>query len=203
MTQKRPRNPRGGGERLRQEIIDAAAALIAEEGQEGLSLRAIARRAGVTAPAIYSHFDDLDGVRRAVITSTFADFATYLRRKVRGHKNPEDRLRALCRAYIAFGRKRPREYAVMFGPAADPRASRAQKSIETMPGGEAFSVLLDAIRACVDSGASQSTHPVDDATAVWVALHGYVGLRMALPDFPWPQDDTLLNDLIDRLARLK
>ena len=52
-------------------------------------------------------------------------------------------------------------------------------------------------------GASQSTHPVDDVTAVWVALHGYVGLRMALPDFPWPQDDTLLNDLIDRLARLK
>jgi hypothetical protein len=35
-----------------------------------------------------------------------------------------------------------------------------------------------------------------------VALHGYVGLRTAVADFPWPPGDTLLDVLIDRLARL-
>jgi hypothetical protein len=44
--------------------------------------------------------------------------------------------------------------------------------------------------------------PVDDAIAVWVALHGYVGLRTAVPDFPWPPGDDLLDVLIDGLAQL-
>jgi hypothetical protein len=39
-------------------------------------------------------------------------------------------------------------------------------------------------------------------TALWVALHGYVSLHRAIPDFPWPPDDTVLDNLINRLALL-
>ena len=41
-----------------------------------------------------------------------------------------------------------------------------------------------------------------DAMAVWVGLHGYVGLRAVLPGFPWPPDDGMLEVLVDRLARV-
>ncbi|HET9566179.1 MAG TPA: helix-turn-helix domain-containing protein, partial [Mycobacterium sp.] len=103
----RPRNPRGQGNRLRDEVVDAAAALIAENGPEALSLRAIARKAEITAPAIYRHFDDLDQVREAVVDSFFWALADYLRRAGQLETNPVDRLRALCHAYVAFGRKHP------------------------------------------------------------------------------------------------
>ena len=110
----RPRNPRGQGDRLRDEVVDAAAALIAENGPEALSLRAIARKAGITAPAIYRHFDDLDQVREAVVDSFFWALADYLRRAGQLETNPVDRLRALCHAYVAFGRKHPQQYATLF-----------------------------------------------------------------------------------------
>lgn len=199
----RARNPRGAGDRLRQEIIEAATSLIGEDGQGALSLRAIARRAGVTAPAIYAHFDDLDAVRRAVIDSTFTDFAAYLRRALRGHADPADRLRILCRAYARFGLTRPHEYEMMFGAEPDPSPGGTAKSLDTMEGAEPFSILLDAIRACVDTGASGSTQPVEDATAMWVALHGYVSLRSAIPDFPWPAGDSLLDAIAERLGSLR
>jgi len=71
-----------------------------------------------------------------------------------------------------------------------------------MPGGEAFTLLFDAIRACADAGASHSTQPYDDAIALWVALHGYAGLHAGISDIPWPADDTLLDTIVERLAQL-
>jgi AcrR family transcriptional regulator len=202
VRENRARNPRGEGERLRCEIVEAAAALIAEEGQEAVSLRAIARRVGITAPAIYAHFADLDLVVEAVVDSTFDDLAEYLRRGARGRTEPADRLRALCRAYVAFGREHPQEYAILFSRPVKFEPTGAVKAIENIQGGEAFSILLDAVRDCVAVGASRSMQPIGDATAVWVALHGFVGLRSAIPDFPWPPADALLDALVDRLALL-
>jgi AcrR family transcriptional regulator len=198
----RPRNARGEGDRLRGEVIEAAAELIAEGGPRALSLRAIARRAGITAPAIYAHFEDLDEVLEAVVDNTFGALADYLREAGMTHEDPVGRLRAYCHAYVAFGRQRPLQYAILFGRAAELAATEAPKTVENLQGGEAFAILRDAIQQCVDAEASRSTRPVDDATAVWVALHGYVGLRTAIPDFPWPPGDTLLDVVIDRLARL-
>lgn len=203
MTSHRERNPKGEGERLRQEIIDAAAAIIAEHGQDGLSLRAVARKAGITAPAIYGHFDDLDAVRCAVVGSAFAEFARFLRRRARGHTDPADRLRTLCHAYVEFGARRPQQYAAMFGPDAKPRLpTRAAPSVDAMPGAESFSLLLDAVTASIDAGLSQWVSPFEVATSIWVALHGYVGLRIGLPDFPWPPGDSMLDAAVERLAGL-
>ncbi len=198
----RSRNPRGEGDRLRDEVVDAAVALIAEQGPEALSLRAIARRAGITAPAIYSHFADLAEVRQAVVTSTFDKLADYLWRRGEADAGPASRLRALCRAYVEFGRAHPAQYAVLFNHTLEIGQARPEKQIENMQGREAFAILLDAIRACVDDGTSESTSPDEDAIAIWVALHGYVGLQTAVRDFPWPPNDALLDVMVDRLARL-
>ncbi len=81
----RPRNARGEGDRLRGEVVEAASALIAEDGPRALTLRAIARRVGITAPAIYAHFEDLDEVLEAVVDSTFGALADYLREAGLGH----------------------------------------------------------------------------------------------------------------------
>jgi hypothetical protein len=63
-------------------------------------------------------------------------------------------------------------------------------------------VTLDAVRECAATGRSSSTKTIEDATALWVALHGYVSLRAAIPDYPWPPDDIVLDNLIDRVALL-
>src|SRR5258708_40180525 len=64
---RRPRAPRGSGDLLRNEILDAATALLLESGQaRAVSIRSVAQRGGVTPPSIYLHFDDKDALLDAV-----------------------------------------------------------------------------------------------------------------------------------------
>jgi AcrR family transcriptional regulator len=140
---------------------------------------------------------DLDDVLEAVIANTFDALAAYLRQGIEAHTDPVARLRGACHAYVAFGKERPEQYAILFT-----RKVELSPDIDSMLGAEAFAFLLDAIRECAIAGKSHSTKPIDDATALWVALHGYVSLRAAIPDYPWPPDDIVLDDLIDRVALL-
>jgi AcrR family transcriptional regulator len=199
---RRTRNRRGEGARLREEIIAAAARLIEDNGQDAVSLRAIARIAGITAPSIYAHFADLDDVLEAVVGNTFDTLAAYLRRGVEAHTDPVARLRGACHAYVAFGKEHPEQYAILFTRKVE-LSPEIDKTVDSMLGAEAFAFLLDGIRECVAARKSHSTQPMEDATALWVALHGYVSLRAAIPDYPWPPDDVVLDNLIDRVALLK
>jgi AcrR family transcriptional regulator len=198
---RRTRNRRGEGGRLREEIIAAAAQLIEEDGQDAVSLRAIARSAGITAPSIYTHFEDLDEVLEAVVANTFDALAAFLGRGVQAHTDPVARLRGACHAYVAFGQQHPEQYAILFARKVE-LSPEIDKTVDSMLGAEAFAFVLDSIRECVAAGKSRSTQPMEDATALWVALHGYVGLRAAVPDYPWPPDDIVLDNLIDRVALL-
>ena len=75
----RARNPRGEGQRLRGDIVRAAAALLEEGEREApIGLRDVARRVGVSAPSIYAHFADRDAVLLAVVQETCAELKTHL-----------------------------------------------------------------------------------------------------------------------------
>jgi hypothetical protein len=67
---------------------------------------------------------------------------------------------------------------------------------------DAFGVLLQAVDACIRSGASAATEPTATATRVWIGLHGQATLQTSLPWFPWPESGTLADDLMTRLADL-
>jgi AcrR family transcriptional regulator len=200
---RRTQNPRGEGRQLRKEIVRAAARLIAEDGgHDALTLRAVARAAGITAPSIYAHFADLDEVMKAVVEAQFEALVTRLRRSVTDIEDPADRLRAACRGYVTFGLKQPNHYRVLFSAYPYRSATRSDRSVDTMRGADAFSFLLDGIRDCVAAGRSHSVAPELDATALWVALHGYVTLHADVRNFPWPAEGDLITTLVDRLARL-
>jgi AcrR family transcriptional regulator len=200
-----PRSPnrRGEGARLRVEIVHAATGL-AEENSDlsGITLRAVARRAGITAPSIYAHFGNLDDVIDAVIASTFEDLVRSLEHHLHGHTDPIGRLRALCHGYVSFGSGNPRLYRLLFGPDRPQPTSLTTKSIDSMPGAKAFAMLVGSIHACIEAGQSSSTDPQRDAIALWAALHGYVGLLAGTPEFPWPPHDGVVDQFVDRLAYL-
>jgi AcrR family transcriptional regulator len=200
-----PRSPnrRGEGARLRDEIVRAATGL-AEENSDlsGITLRAVARRAGITAPSIYAHFSNLQDVIDAVIASTFEDLARSLERALHGHTDPTARLRAMCHGYVSFGSGNPRLYRLLFGPDRPHPAPPTTKSIDSMPGAKAFAMLVGSVHACVEAGQSSSTDPQRDAIALWAALHGYVGLLASTPEFPWPAHDAVVDQFVDRLAYL-
>jgi AcrR family transcriptional regulator len=204
-TSSPPRRPnrRGEGGRLRDEIVRAAISLVDECADVGgITLRAVARRAGITAPSIYGHFSNLDDVIDAVIASAFEELARSLERDLDGYTGPVARLRALCHGYVSFGVDNPGLYRLMFGHDRPPPTPQAKKSIDTMTGARAFALLVHSISACIEARQSSSTDPERDATALWAAMHGYVGLLATMPDFPWPPHGSVVDQFVDRLACL-
>jgi AcrR family transcriptional regulator len=187
----RTRNRRGEGERLRDELIDAATQLIAESGDaNSLSLRGLARRLGIAAPSIYRHFRDVDELKLAVVERAFADFVAERDLARGGIEDPGDALRAGCRAYCRFALTHPGPYRFMFSH--DSPARGRQSPI----GAAAFEALTASIRRCQESGASSAPEDARQlAGNVWAALHGIVLLHLNLTEFDWPDS---LEERIDR-----
>ncbi|XVQ88405.1 TetR/AcrR family transcriptional regulator [Microbispora siamensis] len=191
---QRARNRRGEGGRLREEIVTAATALLEETGSEdAITLRGVARQAGIAAPSIYAHFAHRDAIVDAVVARAFAELGAALAAAVESVDNPAARLRALCEAYLAFAEERPHRYRVAFerrrsGPAE-------ARAVENLSGGQAFGRLVAAV---AEAGGGDS--PELDATALWVALHGYAVLSAGVPAFPWPGRERMLERLLARFA---
>ena len=208
----RQRNARGQGARLTADIVTGAIALIERSGsQEAVTLRAVAREIGITAPSIYAHFADREAIMAAVVARIFDELTAAVERaRDRAGGGPAARLIAGCQGYAAFGLAHPARYGVLFAehrPGAEGYCEPVSLGPDGRPllafGAEAFAVLVQGIADCARAGESASTDVVADATAIWVALHGAVTLRTALPGFPWPEPEQFVAGFVTRLARLR
>lgn len=184
----RVRNRRGEGDRLRAELVHAAAALV-EGGGEELSLRAVARRAGVAPQSLYLQFADKQSLLDAVCEARFADLTAVL--SAVGAGEPRARLRAMCLAYCRFAAERPRQYRILFADPGGHPAGVAQ------PRQQALAVFDDAVRACTGETAALSATTL----GVWAALHGTVLLRQDQPGLPWPPLEQALDTLLTATLR--
>jgi AcrR family transcriptional regulator len=192
----RTRNPRGEGDRLRDEVIEAAIALLDETNDPGaLTLRGIARRAGISAPSIYAHFSDLPRLVEAVLARSFDELRAVVAAAIASEAEPARALVAAGRAYVEFGWKHRARYGLMFSATGySPNAF------------ESFALVEGAIRRCVEAGDSESTDPHLDAWILWAGLHGVATLdkpvrtdylRLGPLDRP-----AMLVSLVLRLARI-
>jgi AcrR family transcriptional regulator len=201
----RERNRRGEGARLRDDILAAATELLERTGsEEAVTLRAVARQVGISAPSIYAHFADREAIVDAIVNGAFSDFNAAIQAAgdaaLQAEAGPRARLRAGCAAYLEFAAERPNRYRLLFerrdligdGPGAD-RLLRIA----------GFELLVASVQACVDAGISASDDPARDATAIWVALHGFATLRSLRPGFPWPDTDTMLDRFVYGLAQIR
>ncbi|MEN0067518.1 MAG: TetR/AcrR family transcriptional regulator [Myxococcota bacterium] len=99
---------------LRAALVTEALALIEERGVEGLSLREVARRAGVSRAAPYHHFKNKEAMAAAVAESGFRELARCMD-AIDDLGDPNAELEACGRAYLAFALKNPTLYRLMFG----------------------------------------------------------------------------------------
>lgn len=100
---------------LRQALIDAALALIAERGPAGFSFAEVARAAGVSAAAPYRHFRDRNALVAEIARQGFEAFAGELEAGWQdGRPDPVTAMENVGRAYLGFARREPAFYAAMF-----------------------------------------------------------------------------------------
>ena len=197
----RPRNARGEGDRLRDEIIDASIKVLAVLApDEPFSLRAVAREAKIAAPSIYIHFTNMNALLQAVLQKLLKEQvairADAEEKAALAGGGAWERLLARSMAAVAFGLKHPGHYKVLYEGRVVPRLNnprleefsrpaqvRAVELIREIP------VAKGARRVCDD--------PHRLALLLWCGLHGIISLRINKPTLPWP--DT--TELVEQMTR--
>src|SRR5450631_3439103 len=193
----RRRNRRGEGGRLREELLGAGEAILAEtHDPSAVSLRSVAIRVGVAVTSVYLHFDSAETLRRALAQQCFADFTTARAAAADQIADPAQRLLAGCRAYADYGLRNPGRYRLMFGPelaaltdqaiGSPPPPPDPAPGAPLEPSRASFDALVGAVTGCQRAGQAAPGDPVLVALLVWTALHGQVTLRLDRPGYPWP-----------------
>ncbi|MER6983538.1 TetR/AcrR family transcriptional regulator [Streptomyces carpinensis] len=187
--QQRGRNPRGEGNRLREEIIAATLRLLDElGGDQALSLRAVARDIEVAATSVYLHFPDRDALVLAALERCHQDLMLAVQRAETAAEGPVARLRAGTLTLGTWAHDHPGLYKVLHESTLNQRADMRFKE-------ELALTTTAAVRRCMDAGLA----PRDDAAVVALdlraAVHGAVSMRVNQPDLPWPP----LEEQVDRL----
>ena len=154
---------------LRAALIGAARELLESQGYEALTLRASARRAGVSQAAPYNHFADKAALLAAIAAQGFKEFAAAMRHEVDAAVDPEARLNAAGIAYVAFATSNPGLFKLMFGSnvhqsSGDPDLDAARNS--------AYEVLRGAVHAVQGSGAGHPALVEIDSLRSWALVHG-------------------------------
>lgn len=150
----------------KEKILASAVALLEQEGVDGLTTRSVCLAAGVTAPTLYHHFGDKNGLVRAIVTEGVAEFMA-MKQAMRVTKDPLADLRRGWDGWIEFGLERPTLFRLLIEAArADP--ALAQASYEHM---EENLVRLQAANGL-------SVNLPTAVQAVWAAASGVQALFM-------------------------
>ena len=168
---------------LRAVILAEAASLVAERGADGISLRELARAAGVSHAAPAHHFTDRRGLFTAVATEGYRMLAAALT-----DAGPDFIDAAL--AYVRFAIDHPGHYAVMFDKSLYDDADPDLVAAETAAGAE----LTRGVATLSDPNAKAD--PAGAALAAWSLVHGFslLWLNKAID----AEDDPIAT--VDRVA---
>ncbi len=155
-------------------LLDASLALIAEGGVGSLSLREVARRAGVTHGAPYHHFTDRGAILAAIAQEGFGLLEATMRAAIAAASHDEiARFEACGRGYVAFAAEHTAHFRVMFRPELTDAASHPE--VDRAASG-AFHVLVERVAACQAAGIARDLDPLPLVLTGWSTAHGLAAL---------------------------
>lgn len=179
---------------LRAALIAAAEALLTRLGPAELSLRGVAREAGVSAMAPYRHFADKDTLLAAVAGDGFHQFEARLRQATSAAPDAKAGLIAQGVAYVRFAYDQPALFRLMFGPLITKTVALEHLDRDSAP---AFYALRDAVAAAYPEADAQRQD--DLVLTCWSLVHGLAGL---IVDGRLPASAEIAEAMAARVLRL-
>jgi AcrR family transcriptional regulator len=184
---------------IREQILQAAGELFANEGYDRASMRRIAKMAGYSATTIYLHFESKEGLLRSLCEETFAKLIHQFESIGRSAGDPVNKLRAAGRAYVEFGLTHPNHYRVTF-TVAESSKPEAQGNLRVSAGERCFKSLQTMLAECVTSRSFREADLDATSQALWALMHGLTSLLIVRPDFAWCGRDNLVDGLLDTVS---
>jgi AcrR family transcriptional regulator len=160
---------------LRRALLDEALATIRADGVDGVTLRDIGARLGVSRTALYRHFADKRALLAAVATEGFRRLREQLVTAWEKDGRGDAAFRAMGVAYVRFAVDNPSHYRVMFGGFVDPLAKEPELAAEARG---AFQALVDAVAALQHDGVVLGDDALVMARYNWALVHGIAMLAI-------------------------
>jgi AcrR family transcriptional regulator len=172
---------------LREALLAASLELLETDSPTALSLRAVARRVGVSHAAAYRHFADKTELLAAIAEQGFVLLADLMATEVAAEGDDhEARFVACARAYLRFAQSHSRHFRVMFSGWADDRARHPALSAAA---DRSHAVLFDVVEQGQAASMIVPGEPRIIALSAWASIHGLAALLLerqllAPPDVP-------------------
>lgn len=163
---------------LRRTLLDASAALLEAEGLGALSLRQVARKAGVSHNAPYYHFKDRGSLLAALAEEGFAQLAREMSDARAAAPSPRVRVEACGQAYVRFAVASPARFKMMFRPELAAPSEEAAVARSSTP---ALDTLMGAIVEAQAAGLAPAGDPRPLVLTCWSAVHGLASLWLDGP----------------------
>jgi AcrR family transcriptional regulator len=181
----------------RDRLVATARDYLETEGVQGIGLREIARRAGLSHGAPLRHFPTLGSLLAAVAADGFRDLVTSVDAATRDVADPRARVRAAAHGYVAFARAHPGVFSLMFRAdlcdTGDPEYA--------VTGGIAFGQLVEVVAAAQATGFHPEIPAPELAGVLWSTMHGLALLHLHGALVP-TTGQTDLDVLIDHATHL-
>ncbi|AVP96231.1 TetR family transcriptional regulator [Ahniella affigens] len=156
-----------------QSILQIARHIFETEGAGAVSMRRVAEQAGISAMAIYRHFENREALLQEIADAGFAELAGFWTPK-RTRQSPLKQIEAMLGGYMDYALAHPRIFDYMF---AEPRPS-ARKFPEDFRKGRSptGNLLAQAVTAGIDAGVLARDNVWDVSMALWAHAHGLICL---------------------------
>ncbi|NWG08404.1 MAG: TetR/AcrR family transcriptional regulator [Chloroflexi bacterium] len=161
---------------LKNALIKAGVKILAKEGVGGLSLRKVAKQAGVSHAAPYSHFADKQALIAAISTEGFKQLYIQIEEIRAAHRNrPEALLVETAWAYMQFAFNEPDRFKLMFSSVLE-KEKEYPDFVESSK--KNFEQIVEVIEACQSVGILRSGPSDLTTVSVWSMVHGLVMLAL-------------------------
>lgn len=158
----------------RERILACACDLFLADGLEGFSMRKLAKHVGVTAPALYRHYDGREALLADVLREAYQTFSRYIYRAL-GAPTPLERFMRAGEGYLDFVFDHPRWYGMLFAGPEALGMDQVPDDIEAMGCG-VHQFWIDRVRECMDAGILKPGDPESTSVTMWAHAHGMVQL---------------------------
>jgi AcrR family transcriptional regulator len=159
---------------LKNALIKAGVKILAKEGVSGLSLRKVAKQAGVSHAAPYSHFADKQALIAAISTEGFKQLYIQIEEIRAAYKNkPKTLLVETAWAYMQFAFNEPDRFKLMFSSVLE-KEKEYPDYVESSR--KNFEQIVDVVKVCQSAGVLHDDSPDLITVSVWSVVHGLVML---------------------------
>jgi AcrR family transcriptional regulator len=159
---------------LRDQILTISRRMLFEDGYRSLSMRKIAKEAGVTATSIYLYFENKDHLLHTLIEESVEDLSLFIEAEALEVSDSLVRFESIIKQYVKFGIQHPEKYEIIYQVRSDIMARYPKEKFRKAR--RCYELLVKAIEESVAKGVMEVDDPVIAAYSIWAQLHGIISV---------------------------